>query len=275
RGRDRRSPGRGRPPSLGPARLSVVQHHVQHRLPAPGGALRPVWGHALPARGRQRGHRAPPVGRLPPGDRPGAGPLQEEGPPATGRGHGQPGRRLRPHHGRAAMILLKSRQEIEQMRAASTIVATILEEVASRVRPGVTTAELDALAEELTLAKGARPAFKGYTVAGRVYPASICISINDEVVHGVPNGKRALRAGDIVGLDFGVCYRGYFGDAARTVPVGRVAPEAERLMEVTAAALHAGIDAVRPGAHVADISAAIQDAAESAGFSVVREFVGH
>jgi len=173
------------------------------------------------------------------------------------------------------MILLKSRQEIEQMRAASTIVATILEEVASRVRPGVTTAELDALAEELTLAKGARPAFKGYTVAGRVYPASICISINDEVVHGVPNGKRALRAGDIVGLDFGVCYRGYFGDAARTVPVGRVAPEAERLMEVTAAALHAGIDAVRPGAHVADISAAIQDAAESAGFSVVREFVGH
>jgi len=173
------------------------------------------------------------------------------------------------------MILLKSRQEIEQMRAASTIVATILEEVASRVRPGVTTAELDALAEELTLAKGARPAFKGYAVAGRVFPASICISINDEVVHGVPNGKRALRAGDIVGLDFGVCYRGYFGDAARTVPVGRVAPEAERLMEVTAAALHAGIEAVRPGAHVADISAAIQDAAESAGFSVVREFVGH
>jgi len=161
------------------------------------------------------------------------------------------------------------------MRAASTIVATILEEVASRVRPGVTTAELDALAEELTLAKGARPAFKGYTVAGRVYPASICVSINDEVVHGVPNGKRALRAGDIVGLDFGVCYQGFFGDAARTVPVGRVAPEAERLMEVTAAALHAGIEAVRPGAHVADISAAIQDAAESAGFSVVREFVGH
>ncbi len=173
------------------------------------------------------------------------------------------------------MILLKSRQEIEQMRAASTIVAIILEEIASRVRPGVTTAELDALAEELTLAKGARPAFKGYAVAGRVFPASICISINDEVVHGVPNGKRALRAGDIVGLDFGVCYRGYFGDAARTVPVGRVAPEAERLMEVTAAALHAGIEAVRPGAHVADISAAIQDAAESAGFSVVREFVGH
>ena len=128
------------------------------------------------------------------------------------------------------------------MRAASTIVAQILDEVASRVRPGVTTAELDALAEELTLEKGARPAFKGYTVAGRVYPASICISINDEVVHGVPTTKAVLRAGDIVGLDFGVCYRGYFGDAARTVPVGRVAPEAERLMAVTSAALHAGIE---------------------------------
>jgi len=173
------------------------------------------------------------------------------------------------------MILLKSRQEIEQMRAASTIVAQILDEVASRVRPGVTTAELDALAEELTLEKGARPAFKGYTVAGRVYPASICVSINDEVVHGVPTTKAVLRAGDIVGLDFGVCYRGYFGDAARTVPVGRVAPEAERLMAVTSAALHAGIEALRPGAHVGDISAAIQDAVEAAGFSVVREFVGH
>ncbi len=208
-------------------------------------------------------------------DGPGAGALQEEEPLATGFRYGQPGRRVRPHYRRGAMILLKSRQEIEQMRAASTIVAQILDEVASRVRPGVTTAELDALAEELTLEKGARPAFKGYTVAGRVYPASICVSINDEVVHGVPTTKAVLRAGDIVGLDFGVCFRGYFGDAARTVPVGRVAPEAERLMDVTSAALQAGIEAVRPGAHVGDISAAIQDAVEAAGFSVVREFVGH
>jgi methionyl aminopeptidase len=173
------------------------------------------------------------------------------------------------------MILLKSKEEIEHMRAANGIVAEILSEVRSRVRPGVTTAELDALAEELTLRRGARPAFKGYAVAGRVFPASICISINDEVVHGIPSHRRGLREGDIVGLDFGVCYRGYFGDAAMTVPVGRVTPEAERLMDVTRGALAAGIDAVRPGRHVADISGAIQDAAEGAGYSLVREFVGH
>src|SRR5215468_6269569 len=108
------------------------------------------------------------------------------------------------------MILLKSRNEIEQMRAANGIVAEILVEIRARVRAGVTTAELDALAEELTLKRGARPAFKGYTVAGRVFPASICISINDEVVHGIPSERRVLRAGDIVGLDFGVCYQGYY-----------------------------------------------------------------
>jgi len=173
------------------------------------------------------------------------------------------------------MILLKSKEEIEHMRAANVIVAEILAEVSGRVRPGVSTAELDALAEELTYKKGARPAFKGYSVAGRVFPASICISINDEVVHGIPSERRVLRAGDIVGLDFGVCYRGYFGDAAMTVPVGQVGSQAERLMDVTKAALAAGIDAIRPGAHVADISAAIQDTAEAAGYSLVREFVGH
>jgi methionyl aminopeptidase len=172
------------------------------------------------------------------------------------------------------VILLKSRQEIELMRAANGIVAEVLAEVRSHVRAGVTTAELDALAEELTRKKGARPAFKGYTVGGRMFPASICISINDEVVHGIPS-RRALEPGDIVGLDFGVCYRGYFGDAAMTVPVGRVSTEAERLMSVTRAALAAGIDAIRAGAHVGDISAAIQDTAEGAGYSVVREFVGH
>jgi methionyl aminopeptidase len=173
------------------------------------------------------------------------------------------------------MILLKSREEIERMRAASGIVAEILQEVRAHVRAGATTAELDALAEALTRKKGARPAFKGYTVGGRVFPASICISINDEVVHGIPSDKRVLREGDIVGLDFGVCYEGYFGDAAMTVPVGRVDPDAVRLMEVTAAALQAGIEAIRPGAHVADISGAIQDTAEHAGYSLVREFVGH
>jgi methionyl aminopeptidase len=173
------------------------------------------------------------------------------------------------------MILLKSREEIEQMRAANAIVAEILAAVRDRVRPGVSTAELDALAEVLTLAKGARPAFKGYSVGGRTFPASICISINEEVVHGIPSNRRTLREGDIIGLDFGVCYRGYYGDAAMTVPVGRVSAEAERLMGVTKAALGAGIDAARAGAHVGDISAAIQDTAEAAGYSLVREFVGH
>src|SRR5205814_9103953 len=120
-----------------------------------------------------------------------------------------------------------------------------------------------------------RPAFNGYAVGGRVFPSSICISINDEVVHGIPSSRRALRDGDIVGLDFGVCYQGYYGDAAMTVPVGKVAPEAERLMEITRAALSAGIDAIRAAGHVGDISGAIQDTAEAAGYSLVREFVGH
>jgi len=173
------------------------------------------------------------------------------------------------------MILLKSKDEIDKMRAANAIVADILVQVRERVKPGVDTAELDALAEELTLARGARPAFKGYAVAGRVFPASICISINEEVVHGIPSQRRVLRAGDIVGLDFGVCYQGYYGDAAMTVPVGQVTQEATRLMDVTRAALAAGIEAARPGAHVGDISGAIQDTAERAGYSLVREFVGH
>jgi methionyl aminopeptidase len=173
------------------------------------------------------------------------------------------------------MILLKSPDEIERMRRSSGIVAEILAEVASRVRPGVATGELDALAEELTRKKGAKPAFKGYVVGGRTFPASICISVNDEVVHGIPSRDRVLRDGDLVGLDFGVCCDGYFGDAARTVAVGRTSPEAQRLMDVTAASLAAGIEAIRPGAHIADISGAIQDVAEGAGFSLVREFVGH
>jgi methionyl aminopeptidase len=173
------------------------------------------------------------------------------------------------------MILLKSREEIGRMRASSGIVAEILSEIRGRVRAGVTTADLDAVAEELTRKKGARPAFKGYTVAGRPFPASICISINDEVVHGIPSERRVLRDGDIVGLDFGVVYEGYFGDAAMTVPVGKVSTEAEHLMAATQASLTAGIEAIRPGAHVGDISAAIQDTAEAAGYSLVREFVGH
>jgi methionyl aminopeptidase len=173
------------------------------------------------------------------------------------------------------MILLKSKDEITRMRAASAIVAEVLAEVRSRVRPGVTTAELDEVAEAMTQKRGAKPAFKGYVVGGRTFPASICISINDEVVHGIPSKARTLQTGDIVGLDFGVVYQGYFGDAAMTVPVGKVTPEAERLMRVTREALEAGIQAIKPGAWVTDISGAIQDTAEAAGYSLVREFVGH
>jgi methionyl aminopeptidase len=173
------------------------------------------------------------------------------------------------------VIKLKSPDEIERMRAASAVVAEVLATLRERVRPGVTTAELDQVAEELTRRRGAVPAFKGYEVGGRVFPATVCISINDEVVHGIPSRERALCDGDIVGLDFGVSLEGYYGDAAATVAVGRVSAGAERLMSATEAALRAGIEAARAGAHVADISGAIQDVAEAAGFSLVREFVGH
>jgi methionyl aminopeptidase len=173
------------------------------------------------------------------------------------------------------MIMLKSRDEVERMRAASAVVAEVLTALRECVKPGVTTGELDELAEDMTRRRGAVPAFKGYVVQGRVFPATVCISVNEEVVHGVPSKRRVLHDGDIVGLDFGVSLEGYFGDAAVTVPVGKVTERAERLMETTRAALEAGIDAARPGRYIADISGAIQDVAEGAGYSLVREFVGH
>jgi methionyl aminopeptidase len=173
------------------------------------------------------------------------------------------------------MITLKSPDEIEIMRAANVIVAEVLAELRATVRPGVTTGELDRVAEELTRKKGAIPAFKGYTVAGRVYPASLCASINDEVVHGIPSGTRTLREGDIIGLDYGVIYRGYYGDSAVTIGVGAVSAQAEELMRATREALEAGIGAARPGARLGDVSSAIQSHAESRRFSVVRDFVGH
>jgi methionyl aminopeptidase len=173
------------------------------------------------------------------------------------------------------MIMLKRPEEIEIMRAANVIVAEVLAELRALVRPGVTTAELDRVAEELTRKRGAVPAFKGYEVGGRVFPASLCASINDEVVHGIPSGTRVLREGDIIGLDFGVCYRGFYGDAACTVPVGRVGSAVGDLLRITREALEAGIEAARPGRRIGDVSAAIQSHAESRGFSVVRDFVGH
>jgi len=172
------------------------------------------------------------------------------------------------------MISLKSAREIEIMRRANVIVAEILEELKKRVAPGVTTLELDALAEELTYKKGARPAFKGYEMAGRVYPRTLCASINEEIVHGIPS-DRALKEGDVVGLDFGVIYDSFYGDSAVTVGVGKVSEGAQHLMQVTEEALYKGIEQLREGKRLGDLSSVIQTTVESAGFSVVRAFVGH
>lgn len=173
------------------------------------------------------------------------------------------------------MIVIKSKDEIAKMRAASRIVATILQELKALVRPGVTTGELDRVAEELIQRHGAEPAFKGYRVGDHTFPRCICISINDEIVHGIPSDRRILQAGDIVGLDFGVRYQGFYGDSAITIPVGAASPEDERLIRVTEEALRCGIEQARPGNRMGDVSAAIQRHAERAGYAVVREFVGH
>ena len=172
------------------------------------------------------------------------------------------------------MIALKSAREIEIMKRANIIVAEVLRELKEKVAAGVTTLELDAIAEELTLKKSAIPAFKGYNVAGRIYPRCLCASINEEIVHGIPT-NRALREGDIIGLDYGVIYEGFYGDSAVTVGVGRVSDEARRLMEVTELALFKGIEQLHDGKRLGDLGHAVQQVAESAGYSVVRAFVGH
>jgi methionyl aminopeptidase len=172
------------------------------------------------------------------------------------------------------VIALKSPREIEIMRRANVIVAEVLQELKRRVAPGVTTLDLDAVAEELTLKKNAIPAFKGYNVAGRVYPRCLCASINEEIVHGIPS-NRALREGDIVGLDYGVIFEGYYGDSAITVGVGKVSEEARRLMDVTEQSLYKGIEQLRDGKRLGDLGSVVQKIAEDAGYSVVRAFVGH
>ncbi|HEV8344127.1 MAG TPA: type I methionyl aminopeptidase [Candidatus Binatia bacterium] len=172
------------------------------------------------------------------------------------------------------MISLKSAHEIEIMRRANIIVAEILEELKKKVVPGVSTAELDALAEELIYKKKAHPAFKGYTMAGKVFPCVLCTSVNDEIVHGIPS-DRSLVNGDIIGLDFGVVYEGFYGDSAVTLGVGEVSEEAQRLMQVTEEALYKGIEQLREGKRLGDLSSVIQRTVEEAGFSVVRAFVGH
>jgi len=168
------------------------------------------------------------------------------------------------------MIIIKSAKEIEMMRHPGRIVGEVLAEVSGKVRVGVTTLELDALAEELIIKKGGRPAFKGY----RGYPSTLCTSINEEVVHGIPS-KRKLRDGDILSIDLGVFSQGYYGDAAVTLPVGDISKEARGLIESTKRSLYKGIEAAVAGNHLYDVSFAIQKQAEGDGYSVVRDFVGH
>jgi methionyl aminopeptidase len=168
------------------------------------------------------------------------------------------------------MIHLRTPQEIEKMRQGNRLVAQVLRILREAIKPGITTKELDAMAEHAVRAGGATPAFKGY----RGFPASLCVSINEEVVHGIP-GPRRLKEGDIVSLDLGVYLNEYYGDAAITIPVGSAGEEATRLVEVTQQALLKGIEQARDGNRLFDISHAVQAWAESHGFSVVREFVGH
>jgi methionyl aminopeptidase len=168
------------------------------------------------------------------------------------------------------MINRKSKREIQIMSDASRIVALVLQELRPICKPGVSTRELDRVAEERTLELGGLPAFKGY----RGYPRALCTSINQQVVHGIP-GDTVLKEGDIVGLDFGVLYKGYFGDAAITVPIGKIPQKTLSLLRVTEECLYLGIEQMVPENHLADLSRAIQDHAESHGFSLVKEFGGH
>src|SRR5579885_3277517 len=169
-------------------------------------------------------------------------------------------------------IMIKTPQEVEKMRRSGTIVREILDHVRSFVKPGATTLDLENAAAAKIAELGATPAFKGY----HGYPAVLCTSINNEVVHGIPSANRVLREGDIVSIDTGVIIDGFYGDSAITVPVGeKIAPKTKRLLDVTKASLESGIQAVRAGATLGDIGAAVQNVVEAEGFSVVREFVGH
>ena len=168
------------------------------------------------------------------------------------------------------MIVCKSPAELEKMRTANALVAEVLGELAGMVAPGVSSLDLDAVAEKMVRAAGAEPAFKGY----RGFPNTLCTSVNEQVIHGIPS-KTPLVEGDIISIDMGVRMNGFYGDSAVTVPVGRISDEAARLLRVTQESLEKGIEQVRLGGRVSDIGHAIQQHVEAAGFSVVREFVGH
>jgi methionyl aminopeptidase len=168
------------------------------------------------------------------------------------------------------MIELKSPDEINKLRRSGQLVAHILQELRAAVKPGVTTGELDQMAEKLILKNNATPAFKGY----RGFPACLCIAVNDEVVHGIP-GKKVLKEGDIVGLDCGVLLDGFYGDSGRTFPVGEISEANKNLLKAAENALNKGLEQVKDGNRVHDISAAVQASAEKAGYGIVKDFVGH
>jgi len=168
------------------------------------------------------------------------------------------------------MIPLKSEKDLQMIKKSAQILAGVMRQLEKVIREGVLTREIDALAEKLILAQNALPAFKGY----KGFPATVCASINEEIVHGIPSERR-LKNGDIIGIDLGVNFNGYFSDAAITLPVGRVPARVKKLVEVARRSLAEGIKEARPGSHLSDISAAIQRYVEKNGFSVVRQFVGH
>ena len=168
-------------------------------------------------------------------------------------------------------VTIKSNREIELMREAGKILAIVHNELEKAIKPGITTKQIDKLGEEIIRSYGCIPSFLNYNG----YPASICVSVNDEVVHGIPNKKRILLEGDIVSLDAGVIYKGYHSDAARTHAVGQISNEAQKLIDVTRESFYEGIKYAKAGNHLYDISKAIQNYVESHGFSVVRDLVGH
>ena len=183
----------------------------------------------------------------------------------------QPTQPAQPKAKKRRGIEIKSEREIEIMRQAAKIVATVLKEISDRVEPGMTTADLDAYAEKRIREMGATPSFKGY----HGFPGSICSSINNEIVHGIPSPKKVIRAGDVLKVDTGAYYQGFHGDSCITIPVGQVTPEAAKLIRVAEETLYKGIEQVKEGAYLLDIAGAIEDHVKSNGFSVVEDFTGH
>jgi methionyl aminopeptidase len=182
----------------------------------------------------------------------------------------QPTQENRPKRQRRG-IEIKSQREIEIMRQSAKIVATVLKEISELVQPGMTTADLDAYAEKRIREMGATPSFKGY----HGFPASICSSVNNEVVHGIPNAKKVIRTGDVLKVDTGAFYQGFHGDSCITIAVGEVTPQAEKLIRVAEESLYKGIEQVKAGNYLIDIAGAIEDHVKGNGFSVVEDFTGH